>query len=172
MSRPARQVLCKNGMLDARVPCSRAGELLSALSRLYDSMKSETLTDVSMVNAEERVHADVARPACIVGVGETAYTRGAQKSVLRLVLEASRHAMLTLAEHTRYGRICAAWPVSLSGAVSGESGINDLRYSTCIQMEAPARSLPCKALPWLCYGYCHARARALGWNAIEHGQPP
>ncbi len=31
--------------------------------------------------------------ACIVGVGETAYTRGSQKSVLRLVLEASRHAM-------------------------------------------------------------------------------
>lgn len=30
---------------------------------------------------------------CIVGVGETAYTRGSQKSVLRLVLEASRHAM-------------------------------------------------------------------------------
>ena len=32
--------------------------------------------------------------ACIVGVGETAYTRGAQKSVLRLVLEASRHALV------------------------------------------------------------------------------
>jgi acetyl-CoA acetyltransferase len=31
--------------------------------------------------------------ACIVGVGETAYRRGSQKSVLRLVLEASRHAM-------------------------------------------------------------------------------
>lgn len=31
--------------------------------------------------------------ACIVGVGETAYTRGAQKSMLRLVLEASRHAL-------------------------------------------------------------------------------
>ncbi len=31
--------------------------------------------------------------ACIVGVGETAYTRGAQKSVLRSVLEASRHAI-------------------------------------------------------------------------------
>ena len=31
--------------------------------------------------------------ACIVGVGETAYTRGAQKSVLRIVLEASRHAL-------------------------------------------------------------------------------
>ncbi len=31
--------------------------------------------------------------ACIVGVGETAYTRGSQKSALRLVLEASRHAM-------------------------------------------------------------------------------
>jgi 3-oxoacyl-[acyl-carrier-protein] synthase III len=31
--------------------------------------------------------------ACIVGVGETAYTRGSGKSVLRLVLEASRHAI-------------------------------------------------------------------------------
>ena len=31
--------------------------------------------------------------ACIVGVGETAYTRGSQKSGLRLVLEALRHAI-------------------------------------------------------------------------------
>jgi len=31
--------------------------------------------------------------ACIVGIGETAYTRGLEQTVLRLVLEASRHAI-------------------------------------------------------------------------------
>ena len=31
--------------------------------------------------------------ACIVGVGETAYTRGSGKSVLRLVLEAAKNAI-------------------------------------------------------------------------------
>ncbi len=31
--------------------------------------------------------------ACIVGVGESAFTRGSEKTVLRLVLEASRHAI-------------------------------------------------------------------------------
>ena len=30
---------------------------------------------------------------CLVGAGETAYTRGSQKAVLRLVLEASQRAM-------------------------------------------------------------------------------
>ena len=31
--------------------------------------------------------------ACIVGVGESAYTRGSEQTVLRLVLEASRYAI-------------------------------------------------------------------------------
>ena len=70
----------------------------------------------------------------IVGVGETAYTRGAQKSVLRLVLEASRHAMAD-AGVTTYDSdgFVLSGPYLFQEELAAHLGINDLRYSTYIQ---------------------------------------
>ena len=73
--------------------------------------------------------------ACIVGVGETAYTRGAQKSVLRLVLEASRHAIADagMTTHDIDGFVLPG-PYLFQEQLAANLGISDLRYSTYIQM--------------------------------------
>ena len=73
--------------------------------------------------------------ACIVGVGETAYTRGAQKPVLRLVLEASRHAIADagMTTHDIDGFVLPG-PYLFQEQLAANLGVNDLRYSTYIQM--------------------------------------
>ena len=73
--------------------------------------------------------------ACIVGVGETAYTHGAQKSVLRLVLEASRHAITDAGVTTHdIEEFVLPGPYPFQEQLAANFSINDLRYSTYIQM--------------------------------------
>src|SRR5438309_11104695 len=73
--------------------------------------------------------------AYIVGAGETAYTRGSQKSVLRTVLEASRHAMADAGVTTQdIDGFVLPGPYLFQEQLAANLGINDLRYSTYIQM--------------------------------------
>ena len=78
--------------------------------------------------------------ACIVGVGESAYTRGSQKSVLRLVLEASRYAIrdagLTVQDID--GFVLSSSYI-YQEALAANLGVGDLRYSTTVQMGGASR---------------------------------
>ncbi len=88
--------------------------------------------------------------ACIVGVGETAYTRGAQKSVLRLVLEASRHAMAD-AGVTTYDSdgFVLSGPYLFQEELAAHLGINVLATRRISRRVVRAQSLPYKVLLWL-----------------------
>jgi 3-oxoacyl-[acyl-carrier-protein] synthase III len=66
--------------------------------------------------------------ACIVGIGETAYTRGSGKSVLRLVLEATKNALddAGLAAEDIDGFVLSAHYVNQE-QLAANLGIEDLR---------------------------------------------
>ena len=98
--------------------------------------------------------------ACIVGVGETAYTRGSQKSVLRLVLELHGTPWLTLASPstTLTGLCCLA----ALGSLGSASRHQQLCYSTYIQMGGASlvTALQSAAMT-VAMGIAHLRPRAL-----------
>lgn len=73
--------------------------------------------------------------ACIVGLGETAYTRGSGQSILRLVLEASCNAIgdAGLETHDIDGFVIPG-PFTLQEPLAANLGIENLRYSSMIQM--------------------------------------
>ncbi len=73
--------------------------------------------------------------SCIVGVGETAYTRGSEQTVLRLVLEASRNAIADagLSVQDIDGFVLPGYFV-FQEALAANLGIENLRYSSMIQM--------------------------------------
>lgn len=112
--------------------------------------------------------------ACIVGVGETAYTRGTQKSVLRLVLEASRHAIADagLAVQDIDGCVLSS-PSLAPESLAAHLGRHDLRYSTTVAMggASPITALHSAAMavatgvathvlvPFGWHGYAEARVR-------------
>jgi 3-oxoacyl-[acyl-carrier-protein] synthase III len=77
----------------------------------------------------------LADQACIVGVGETAYTRGSHKSVLRLVLEASTNAIADAGLSTCDidGFVLSAHYVNQE-QWAAYLGIEDLHYSTSVYM--------------------------------------
>ena len=73
--------------------------------------------------------------ACIVGLGETEYTRGSGKTVLRLVLEASTKAISDagLSAQDIDGFVLPG-PFIFQEPLAANLGIENLRYSTMIQM--------------------------------------
>jgi len=73
--------------------------------------------------------------ACIVGVGESAFTRGSGKTELQLMLEASARALedAGLKPHDIDGVVGP--PLGASAEYfAANLGIEDLRYSTYVQM--------------------------------------
>jgi hypothetical protein len=78
--------------------------------------------------------------ACVVGVGESAYTRGTDRSVLNQILRAAMAALddAGLKPHDIDG-IVTAMPMPTVEHLAANLGIPDLRYSA---------SLPCRRARW------------------------
>ena len=117
--------------------------------------------------------------ACIVGVGESAYTRGSQKTVLRLVLEASRHAIrdagLTVQDID--GFVLSSSYI-YQEALAANLGVSDLRYSTTVQMggASPVTALQSAAMA-VTLGVARNVLVPFGWNGysearISHRERP
>lgn len=107
--------------------------------------------------------------ACIVGVGETAYTRGSQKSVLRLVLEASRSAIddAGLGIQDIDGFVLPG-PYIFQEALAANLGVSDLRYSAIIQMggASPVTALQSAAMA-VTMGLARNVLVPFGWNGYS-----
>lgn len=110
--------------------------------------------------------------ACIVGVGETAYTRGSGKSVLRLVLEASRHAIADagLSVQDIDGFVLSG-SFLFQEALAANLGINDLRYSTYVQMggASPVTALQSAAMA-VSMGIATNVLVPFGWNGYSEAR--
>jgi acetyl-CoA acetyltransferase len=110
--------------------------------------------------------------ACIVGVGESAYTRGAGKSVLRQVLEASRHAIedagLTVQDIDGF---VLSGAFLFQEALAANLGINDLRYSTYVQMggASPVTALQSAAMA-VSLGIATNVLVPFGWNGYSEAR--
>jgi acetyl-CoA acetyltransferase len=73
--------------------------------------------------------------ACIVGVGETEYTRGERQTIMRLVLKASRNAIADAGLEPRdIDGFVLPGPFTIQEPLAANLGIENLRYSTMIQM--------------------------------------
>ncbi len=110
--------------------------------------------------------------ACIVGVGESAYTRGSQKTVLRLVLEASRHAIrdagLTVQDID--GFVLSSSYI-YQEALAANLGVSDLRYSTTVQMggASPVTALQSAAMA-VTLGVARNVLVPFGWNGYSEAR--
>jgi acetyl-CoA acetyltransferase len=109
--------------------------------------------------------------ACVVGVGETAYTRGTDRSVLNQILRASMAALddAGLAPHDIDG-IVTAMPVPTVEHLAANLGIPDLRYSASsnIGSAAPVAALQTGAMA-VALGMANTVLIPVGWNAFSGG---
>jgi acetyl-CoA acetyltransferase len=107
--------------------------------------------------------------ACIVGVGETAYTRGSGKSVLRLVLEAAKNAIddAGLSAEDIDGFVLSAHYVNQE-QLAANLGIEDLRYSTSVYMggASPVAALQSAAMA-VTMGIATNVLIPFGWNGYS-----
>jgi len=112
---------------------------------------------------------DLKDQACVVGVGETAYTRGSGKSDLALMLEASVKAIADagLKPHDIDGIIPPPLP-STAEHFAANLGIEDLRYTVTVHMggASPITSLQSAAMATAC-GVARNVLVPLGWNGYS-----
>src|SRR5688572_3816815 len=110
--------------------------------------------------------------ACIVGVGETAYTRGSGQTVLRLVLEASRHAIQDAGLQIQDidGFVLPGYFV-YQEALAANLGIEHLRYSAMIQMggASPVTALQSAAMA-IATGVAKHVLVPFGWNGYSEAR--
>jgi acetyl-CoA acetyltransferase len=110
--------------------------------------------------------------ACIVGVGESAYTRGSGKTVLRLVLEASHYAIADagLTVQDIDGFVLSGYYV-YQEALAANLGIEDLRFSTMIQMggASPVTALQSATMA-IATGVATNVLVPFGWNGYSEAR--
>lgn len=107
--------------------------------------------------------------ACIVGVGESAFTRGSGKTELRLMLEASLNAIgdAGLKPHDIDGIVGP--PIgSVAEHFAANLGIEDLRFATTVHMggASPVVSLQAAAMA-VASGIATSVLIPLGWNGYS-----
>ncbi len=107
--------------------------------------------------------------ACIVGVGESTFSRGSGKTDLRLLLDASMSAIndAGLKPHDIDGIIGP--PISATAEhMAANLGIEDLRYATTVHMggASPVVSLQSAALAVAC-GIANNVLIPVGWNGYS-----
>ena len=109
--------------------------------------------------------------ACIVGVGETAYTRATDRSVLNQLLRAAMAALddAGLKPHDIDG-IVTAMPMPTVEHLAANLGIPDLRYSASSNIggAAPVAALQTGAMA-VALGLANTVLIPVGWNAFSGG---
>ncbi|MCB1740009.1 MAG: transporter [Gammaproteobacteria bacterium] len=110
--------------------------------------------------------------ACIVGVGETEYKRGAEQSVMHQVVQASMRAIADagLGVQDIDGFVLPG-PFVWQEALAANLGVGDLRYSTMVQMggASPVTALQSAAMA-VSAGVARNVLIPFGWNGYSEAR--